>query len=80
MRHYIFTKEGVMQELGLKNISEVARYIKSAKAKGLVPSKIVGGVEMFDIDILQNKIPELTHYEMGYTESQIKTFQDGKLF
>jgi len=79
MRHYIFTKEGVMEELGLKNIREVTRYSKNARAKGLVPSKIVGGVEMYDIDILQNKMPELTHYEMGYTESQIETFQNGKL-
>jgi len=54
MSHFIYTREGAAQALGLRNVSGLSYYIKKAKAAGEEPSKIIGGVEYFDLDILEN--------------------------
>jgi len=54
MPHYVYTKEGAVEALGLKDVKSLNYYIKKAKAAGINPSKITGGVEYFDVDILQN--------------------------
>ena len=79
MSHYVFTKEGAAQILGLKNIKQIERYRKKAIENGLIPSKTIGGLEMFDIDILLGNAPNLSHYDMGYTNSQKKVFDSGTL-
>lgn len=52
--HYIYTKEGAVDALGLRDVKALRYYIKKAKAAGVEPSKRIGGVEYFDIDILLN--------------------------
>jgi len=80
MSHYMFTREGATQMLGLKNPKQIERYRKNAIDKGLVPSKLVGGIELFDIDILLGNAPNISYYDMGYTDKQIEDFKkNGKL-
>ena len=78
MSHYIYTKEGVQDFLGLKNTKEVRRYKQNAIKAGYKPSKIIGGVEMFDIDILLQKDKVVNNY--NYSKEQLKIFATGKLF
>ena len=54
MPHYIYTKRGATDALGLSNTNDLNYYIKKAKIAGVEPSKTIGGVEYFDVDILQN--------------------------
>lgn len=63
MAHYIYTKEGAVKALGLNEVGKLNYYIKKAKKVGDEPSKIIGGIEYFDIDILKNP-----------TENKIKLF------
>lgn len=52
--HYVYNKEGVAAFLGLSETWQVKRYKDNAIKAGVQPSHIVGGIEMFDIDILMN--------------------------
>jgi len=78
MSHYIYSKEGVQEFLGLKTLKEVNRYKRNAIEAGKVPCKILGGIEMFDIDILlqNNKVVKYTNY----SKKQLRIFSTGKLF
>jgi len=49
--HYVFSKEGVAVTTK-KSLENINYYIKKAKKLGVKCSKPVGGVELFDIDIL----------------------------
>jgi hypothetical protein len=62
--HYIHTREGVAEALRLKSNRQLPRYIKKAKELGLENiSKILGGIEYFDPNMLKN--PELyTDFEL----------------
>lgn len=54
MQHYIYNIEGVAAALGLAKPYQVKRYKDNAIKTGVQPSKIIGGVELFDIDMLMN--------------------------
>ena len=54
MPHYIYTKDAAIEALGLRKKSTINRYIKRAKKNGAEPSKILGGIEYFDLDLLLN--------------------------
>ncbi len=79
--HYVYNREGASLALGLSSVNQVKRYIDNALKAGLQPSKIIGGIEMFDISILlnthNNKSPANSH---GYKASQLKCFAGGTLF
>lgn len=79
MSHYIYTKEGAANALGLSNINNLNYYIKKAQEAGAEPSKIMGGVEYFDVDIL--KKPPSDNYIKNFKqfiEKQIKKRKRGK--
>lgn len=52
--HYLYTKEGVAEVLGLKDIRKVNRLVEKVKNLGINASKKKGGTEYFDIDALLN--------------------------
>ena len=53
--HFIYSKEGAAMAMGLTENSEVNYYINRAKKLGIKNiSKRLGGIEYFDIDMLQN--------------------------
>jgi len=54
MPHFVYTKEGAADVLGLGNVNSLLYYIKKAKAAGVEPSKTIGGIEYYDVDILLN--------------------------
>ena len=54
MAHYIYTKGGAAEAIGLRNAKALNNRIKRAKAAGCEPSKIIGGIEYFDMDLLLN--------------------------
>ena len=53
--HYVYSKEGASLAMGLTEKSDINYYIKKAKKLGIENmSKIIGGIEYFDIDMLEN--------------------------
>lgn len=52
--HYIYTKYGAFLAMGLRDESRLDYHIKKVKKMGLKVSKIIHGIEYFDIDILTN--------------------------
>ena len=53
--HYVFSKEGASAAMGLTEKSDINYYIKKAKKLGIKDmSKVIGGIEYFDIDMLEN--------------------------
>jgi len=54
--HYIYTKEGAAEAMGLRKSMELNYYIKKAKRVGLEPSKMLGGIEYFDLEMLVNPL------------------------
>jgi hypothetical protein len=52
MPHYIYTREGAADAMRLGSVNNLKYYIKKAKAAGCEPSKIIGGIEYFDMDLL----------------------------
>lgn len=51
--HYIFSKEGAMETLGLNSLSSLDYHIGKAKKLGVIVSKLIGGVELFNVDCLE---------------------------
>jgi len=83
MSHFIFTKEGVQDALGLSSLTAVDYYIKKAKKKGFKPSRIIGGSELFDIDMLLGKsitFVEVVSNSKIYTKDDLAIFATGHLF
>lgn len=75
MPHFIYTREGVAEALGLKKMSSINRYIKKAKKLGVKPSKNIGGIEYFDIDLLKNPPKQKNKKNLNlekFIEKQIK--------
>ena len=54
MSHFVYTKEGAANTLGLSSVNSLLYYIKKAKTVGIEPSRTIGGIEYFDVDILLN--------------------------
>lgn len=52
--HYVYNKEGVMAFFGLSDAYQIKRYKNKAIKAGALPSKIIGGTELFDISVLLN--------------------------
>ncbi|MFA6195271.1 MAG: hypothetical protein WC656_01350 [Sulfurimonas sp.] len=80
--HYIYNKDGAALALGLSDSCQLKRYKDKAIKAGAMPCKIIGGVELYDIDILMNqknqKNPAINHH--GYKASELKVFAGGFLF
>jgi len=53
MSHYVHSKEGAQMALELTTLKEVDYYIRKAKKANKIPSKIIGGTEYFDIEVLK---------------------------
>jgi len=51
--HFIFSKEGAITALGLKSLESLNYYIRKAKKLGVIVSKTIGGIELYDIDCLE---------------------------
>jgi len=54
MKHFIFNRDGVIEALGLNSLDSFNYYIKKAEKQNAEVSKIIGGVELFDIDTLEH--------------------------
>ena len=54
--HYVYTKKGAAEAMGLRRAKEVDYYAKKAKRFGLKPSKMLGSIEYYDLEMLQNPI------------------------
>jgi hypothetical protein len=80
--HYVYSKQGAANALGLSSINQVDRYKKNAIQAGKIPCKIIGGIEMYDIDILRykSKTKRITSNNYGYKANELKTFANGVLF
>ncbi len=50
--HYVCTKEGISNVLGLSSVTEVARYERTAKKEGFIPFIICDGIRYYDYDQL----------------------------
>ena len=48
--HYVYTKEGITDAIGLKSVSQINKYKRDAIKAGYIPSKTMGGTEYFDFD------------------------------
>ena len=75
MPHFVYTKEGAAEALGLKKMSSISRYIKKATTLGVKPSKNIGGSEYFDIDLLKNPPKQQNKENLNlekFVEKQIK--------
>lgn len=82
--HYIHTIDGVMTALGKKKAGDLNYYFKNAREKGIQISKIQGGIEYFDLDLLRtagsrskakNQAVELDYKELSVSSSEIKYFE-----
>jgi len=83
MSHYIYTKEGVQFAMGLNHITEVNYYLKKAEKLGLKPSKVIGGVELYDIDIVMGNSLSLSPKVANntiYSKEELRIFATGHLF
>ncbi len=80
--HYVYSKQGAANALGLSSINQVDRYKKNAIQAGKIPCTIIGGIEMYDIDILRykSKTKRITSNNYGYKANELKTFANGVLF
>ena len=81
MAHYIYTKEGLAFAMGFSVIARVNYFIKKAKEEGRVPNKIIGGTEMFDLDIIlgtETKNPGVNN--SLYSQEELEIFASGRLF
>jgi hypothetical protein len=78
--HYIHDRYGVAIALGLSNVSQVKRYKNNALKAGLQPSKVIGGVELFDISILLNINIKIQANNHGYKVAELNRFKEGLLF
>lgn len=79
--HYVYNKQGAANALGLSSINEINRYKNNAISAGKIPCKNIGGVEMYDIDILLYKSKKrIISNNHGYKANELKTFANGVLF
>jgi len=77
-KHYVHTKDGACQAIGLNTNSELARYKRNAIQEGYEPSKVIGGTEYFDIEqLLQNGDAE--HFLEKQIEKQIKDAKNNSI-
>jgi len=77
MNHYIFNKIGIQQAMGLKSTKLVKYHKDKAIKAGRDPCKMIGGVEMYDLDIMQSKYQKVNNQ---YTEAELQIFATGRLF
>ena len=78
--HYIYNREGAAAAMGLSNANQLKRYKDNALEAGLQPSKIIGGIEMFDISVLMDTKYKKQANTYGYKASQLECFASGVLF
>lgn len=79
MNHYIYNKEGIKQAMGLSSLKLVKYHKNQAIKAGRDPCKMIGGVEMYDLEIMQSKYKQKS-WSNQYTEEDLNVFATGRLF
>ncbi len=69
MQHFLYTRAGAEIALNTKSLNY---RIKAAKKLGLTVSKTIGGIEYFDLDVLENPQTILEAKEISTLETSIK--------
>jgi hypothetical protein len=77
--HYIYYRDGAALALDL-SLDAFNKRVKKAIQLGYEPSKNIGGVEMFDIDVLMKKEPRKKTNIFGYSLRMLKVFKNGHFF
>ena len=81
--HFVYTREGVARAMGLRSVNGLGYHIKKAKQLGVNPSKIIGGVEYFDIDIVEDPESFATEEKLRevreFVEKQIREHPNQRL-
>lgn len=71
MAHFVYTKEAAADSMGLTSTKQISYYINQCLNKGIDPSKRIGGVEYFDVDMLLNVSMAKVRKRIKYTPQQL---------
>ncbi len=61
MAHFVYTKEAAADSMGLTSVDQIRYYINRCLNQGIKPSRKIGGVEYFDVDMLLSVSMTKTH-------------------
>ena len=72
--HYVYSKQGAANALGLSSINQVNRYKKNAIQAGKIPCKIIGGIECMTLIFcnINQKLNELQAITMATKPMSLK--------